>query len=215
MVKVYGVSHVSEQSIDLIRDRIQEDQPDIVALELDAPRLNALLSNSNEKSDSLFGEIIRRFQRYIGSKTGVMPGDEMVFAYHECGRNDIDVALVDQNIQITLRRLKNVRKKEKVRAAFSIIGGLLLPGKFNFADIPTDAEINSLLEETKDQYPEIHKVLVEERNLYMAEALKHLQRNNAEKEIIAFVGAGHKEEIQRLIDEADTQSNLVEFSYES
>ena len=212
MVKVYGVSHVSEQSIELIRDRIEKDDPDIVALELDAPRLNALLSDSNQRSDSLFGEIIRRFQRYIGGKTGVMPGDEMIFAYRECGRNDIEVALIDQNIQITLQRLKQVRRKEKVKAALSIVGGLLLGGKFDFKSIPEDSEIEMLLEETKDRYPEIHRVLVEERNVYMAEALKHLQRNNADKEIIAFVGAGHKEEIQRLLDERDFQKNLVEFT---
>lgn len=212
MVNVYGVSHVSEQSIDLIREKIEQHNPDIVALELDAPRLNALLSDKNERSDSLFGEIIRRFQRYIGSKTGVMPGEEMVFAYRECGRKDIEVALIDQNIAITLRRLKDVRRKEKVRAALSIFGGLLFPRKFDFNDIPSDSEIDLLLEETKDRFPEIHRVLVEERNVYMAEALKHLQRNNAEKDIIAFVGAGHRDEIQRKIDEENLQRNLVDFT---
>lgn len=212
MVKVYGVSHVSEESIQLIRSKIEEHDPDIVALELDAPRLNALLSDENASSDSFFGEIIRRFQRYVGNKTGVMPGDEMVFAYEECGREDIEVALIDQNIQITLNRLKEVRRKEKVKAALSIIFALLMPGKMNLKNIPSDAEIESLLEETKDQYPGIYRVLVEERNTYMAEALKHLQRNNAEKEIVAFVGAGHRDEIRRLLEESDFQRNLVEFT---
>lgn len=212
MVEVYGVSHVSEDSIELIREKIENKDPDIVALELDAPRLNALLSNNNQRSNSIFGELIRRFQRYIGSKTGVMPGDEMVYAYKECGQRNIEVALVDQNIQITLQRLKEIRRKEKVRAAISLAAGFLLPGKFDFTEIPKENEINRLLEETKEEYPGIYRVLVEERNFYMAEALKHLQRNNAEKEIIAFVGAGHRDEIRRLIDEEDFQRNLADFT---
>ena len=212
MVRVYGVSHVSEESINLIRSKIEEQEPDIVALELDAPRLNALLTDENSSSDSIFGELIRRFQRYVGNKTGVMPGDEMIFAYEECGRKDIEVALVDQNIQITLNRLKEVRRKEKVKAAVSILLALVMPGKMDLKNIPSDAEIEQLLKETKDQYPGIYRVLVEERNTYMAEALKHLQRNNADKEIIAFVGAGHRDEVQRMIDESDLQRNLVEFT---
>jgi len=212
VVRVYGVSHVSEESINLIRSKIEEQEPDIVALELDAPRLNALLTDENSSSDSIFGELIRRFQRYVGNKTGVMPGDEMIFAYEECGRKDIEVALVDQNIQITLNRLKEVRRKEKVKAAVSILLALVMPGKMDLKNIPSDAEIEQLLKETKDQYPGIYRVLVEERNTYMAEALKHLQRNNADKEIIAFVGAGHRDEVQRMIDESDLQRNLIEFT---
>ena len=45
----------------------------------------------------------------------------------------------------------------------------------------------------------MYKVLIEERNIVMAENLSALMEKNEDKKILAIVGAGHEDEILRLI----------------
>lgn len=207
MIHVYGTSHVSEESIELIDEKIAEHDPEIIALELDVKRLEALLAGDERTDAPLFIKLVRYFQQKVGQKTGVMPGDEMLHAYHRCEQQDRDVALIDQDIRITLQRLNKIRRKEKVKAAASLIFGLLLPGSFDLSEIPEDEDIKYLLEETEQRFPGIYKVLVEERNFYMATALQKLQEEHPEKDIVAFVGAGHKEALRDILDEVEFEDD--------
>lgn len=209
MVSVYGTSHVSEESMELIDRAIDEHQPDIVALELDMPRLESLLNEESGKQGSIFMKLLKKFQQRIGRKTGVMPGEEMLYAYQRCADDEMELALIDQDIRVTLGRLKRVPAKEKVKAAFSLVFSIFASKKMDLSEIPEDETIDMLLEEAKDQYPEIYRVLVQERNLYMAKALKQLEEENPDKEVVAFVGAGHKEAIRALLDES-SQEDFVE-----
>jgi pheromone shutdown protein TraB len=209
MVNVYGTSHVSEESMDVIDRALNEHQPDIVALELDMPRLQSLLGDETGNEGSLFMKLLKKFQERVGQKTGVMPGDEMMYAYQRCADDDMELALIDQDIRVTFGRLKKVPAKEKVKAGLSLVFSIFASKKMDLSKIPEDETIEMLLEEAKDQYPEIYRVLVQERNLYMAKALKQLETENPEKDIVAFVGAGHKEEIRALLNES-SQKDFVE-----
>lgn len=190
---IYGTSHVSQESVDEIEHRIEEHQPDMVALELDPMRLNALLTGERGSEGSLFVRMLEKFQRIIGSRTGVMPGEEMKRAYEKAGEIGAEVALIDQDIRITFSRLKKVSRKEKVKAALHLGFGVLIGQKLDLTTVPEQQEIAKLLEELEENFPGLHRVLVEERNTYMEEALKQLQEDNPEKEIVVFVGAGHRD----------------------
>lgn len=200
MIKVYGTSHVSHESLDLIKDKINEHDPDTVALELDLMRLNALLNDDTQRGGPIFIRIIKKFQDLIGSRTGVMPGEEMLYAYNTAVNEDRDVALIDQEITDTIQKIKGVRRVEKARAVAQLVLGALIPGSFDISEIPEDEFIDELLEQFKFKFPELHYVLVEERNKHMIEALKKLQEENPEQDIVAFVGAAHQQKIQEELD---------------
>jgi pheromone shutdown protein TraB len=210
MVYIYGTSHVSDESMDVIDRAIEEHDPDIVALELDMPRLEALLNDDrSSRGGSIFMKMLKKFQERIGEKTGVMPGEEMLHAYQKCADDDRELALIDQDIRVTFGRLKKVPAKEKLKAAGSLVFSIIASTKMDLSEIPEDETIDMLLEEARDQYPEIYRVLVQERNFYMAEALRQLEAENPEQEIVAFVGAGHKDALRKLLDESD-QKDFVE-----
>ncbi len=205
MIDVYGTSHVSKESLRLIDEKIKEKEPDIIALELDYVRLNALVNKNSEKEQnkdlSLFLRLIKKFQDVIGSKTGVMPGEEMMYAYTKAADQDLEIALIDQDLRITINQLKTVSRKEKVKAALSLILAYIIPtkGGFDVSKIPEKEVIDELLTEMQQRYPGLYRVLVEERNHVMTDYLVKIQEENPDKKIIAFVGAAHEQEIKEKV----------------
>ncbi|MFB6216870.1 MAG: TraB/GumN family protein, partial [Candidatus Aenigmatarchaeota archaeon] len=141
------------------------------------------------------------FQDFIGKKTGVMPGDEMLHAYNRAVEDGRDIALIDQDIRVTVKKLQEVRLSEKVKAAASLVLGVFSPIEINLENIPEEEFLDRLLYEMEFKFPELHNVLVKERNIYMAESLKHLQDENPDAEIIAFVGAAHRKAIEEMLKE--------------
>lgn len=201
MVYIYGTSHVSEDSFELIDEKIEEHDPDIVAVELDPVRLEALLTGKDRESGGpLFLRLVKKFQEYIGSKTGVMPGQEMLYAYRKSIAEGREVALIDQDIRITVNRIGKVRRKEKVRAVFDSVIGFFVSEQFDISKIPEEEMINELLGELEKRYPGLYHVLVEERDHVMTEYLRQLERNDPDAEIVAFVGAAHRESIEELLE---------------
>lgn len=201
MIHVYGTSHVSQESIELIDEKIERRDPDIIALELDMPRLNSMLTDTKKSQGPLFVRGIKLFQDLIGKKTGVMPGDEMLHAYSKAVEEGRDIALIDQDIRITVQKLQDVRLSEKVKAGASLVLGVFSSAKIDIADIPEDEFLDEMLYEFKFKFPELHSVLVRERNSYMVESLKHLQDENPDSEIVAFVGAAHRKEMEKMLEE--------------
>jgi len=117
-------------------------------------------------------------------------------------KNKIKIAFIDQPIQITLKRLsKALTWKEK----FRFIGDFFRPKKqqidFDLSTVPNKQTIKRMVGEVKKQYPSLHKVLIEERNYYMARKLKGLISQFPDKKILAIVGAGHEEEIISILKE--------------
>ena len=121
-----GTSHIAKQSLDEVRKYINEEKPNIIALELDKKRLSALTSKGSRKIElssirhiglkgflfSLFGAWA---ERKLGKLVGVAPGSEMKQAIKIAKKQKIELALIDQDIEITLQRLsKAITWKEKV-----------------------------------------------------------------------------------------------------
>jgi pheromone shutdown protein TraB len=206
-IKIYGTSHVSQESIEVIDQAFLED-PDVVALELDPPRLEALMFEGRGRDDgSVFIRLLERFQKYIGGKTGLMPGEEMLYAYNRGIQENLDVALVDRDIRVTVERLKKVRRKEKVKAFFSLLGGFLIPfgGDFDLGTIPEEKKIDRMVSELEDSFPEIYQVLMEERNRYICRSLVQLQEDNPEDNIAVFLGAAHCQPVSDLLRGEDVE----------
>lgn len=208
MIYVYGTSHVSEESFDIIDEAVDRHDPEVVALELDYPRLNSLMNDEEASGGGLFPRLIRHFQKSIGSKTGVMPGEEMKYAFEKAMDEGREVALVDQDIRVTLQRLKEVRRKEKVRAVISILLGFVTREKFDVSEIPDEEVIQELIEELREEFPEIYEVLMEERNQYIVEALRKVDQEN-EGDVVAILGAAHVEPVRKMLNEVDSEGAVA------
>ncbi|MFH1210718.1 MAG: TraB family protein [archaeon] len=211
-----GTSHVSADSVREVERVILDVKPEIVALELDFPRFSSLLSPQKRKLSIwdvrklgfrgfLFNLIGAWAEKKIGDIVGVSPGSEMLKAAHTANRTGADIALIDQDIAITLNRLtKSITWREKFRFVGDLLKGFFVRKpvvNFDLRKVPSKEVIELLISKVKKDYPSFYRVLIAERNVYMSKNLYNLLTLN--KKVVAVVGAGHEEEIVALIKTYD------------
>jgi len=200
MIKIVGTSHVSTDSITKVDEAFEQHQPDVVCLELDMGRLNSLLSDDKKlQAQSLTHSLLARFQRFIGEKTGMIPGEEMLYAYERAKEEDLDIYLIDRDIKVTLSRIGEVNRKEKVKALAMMPLSLLGGSKFDYRRIPNQEDLEQLTEMFEKRFPELYQALVEERDIYMSDALKSVKARHEDENIIAVVGAAHQKGLEELL----------------
>ena len=132
-VSVVGTAHVSKASVEEVETTIADEQPDIVAVELDDGRYRQLKGEEPEDldaSDLLQGNTVFQFLAYwmlsyvqtrLGEQFDIDPGADMLAAVETAEGHGIDVALVDRDIQETIQRFwARMTITEKLR----MVGGL-------------------------------------------------------------------------------------------
>lgn len=219
-LKLIGTSHIATQSIKKVRKAIEEDQPAVVAIELDPKRMQSLLQPAAKGprfkgirqvgfKGWLFALIGSWISRKLGARVGVMPGSDMLEAYKIAKKHKIPVYLVDRDIEVTLRRFsKQFTWKEKWRILIDILKSFFQSKKkINLAEVPAEEIIEQMLGQVKERYPTIYKVIVEERNHHMARNLVRLMKKH--ESVIAVVGAGHLKELKRLVKEYYNKLEIV------
>jgi len=225
-LQIIGTSHIAQQSIDEIKKRIEEYQPDIIALELDIQRAAVLLEEKKQKKGSSFqqvrafgvkGYLFARLGQYVqqklGKSAGSTPGAEMKTALQLARKNNLEVALIDQPINITLQRFsKSFTWKERWHFVEDIVLGIVQPqkqmakwkiSKFDLRSVPPEEVIIEMIENVKDRYPSLYKTLIEDRNKYMVRKLVQLMHQHKDKKILAIVGAGHKKGMEKMLLKVD------------
>jgi pheromone shutdown-related protein TraB len=219
---IIGTSHIAKQSIEEIKKHIEQQKPDIIAVELDKGRANSLLHGEKRKisiSDImqigmkgyLFAKVGQIVQQKLGKIVGVVPGSEMKTALLLGMKNKIKVALIDQPIQITLKKLK-FTWKERVRFIADFFKGIFFRKKqmeelglekFNLSGVPSDEVISKMMDNVAKRYPNVYKALVSDRNKYMVKKLVKLMRAHPGEKILCVVGAGHKKGMEELLLKVD------------
>ncbi|RME54176.1 hypothetical protein D6777_04590 [Candidatus Woesearchaeota archaeon] len=215
---IVGTSHVAIESVKQVKQVINEYKPKVVAIELDKDRFLALMKKKKTKQKfnwkmfkhlgikgMLFALIGAWVEEKIGKSVGVLPGSEMKTAAIEAAKIGANVALIDQDIRITINHLfKYITWKEKLRFLWDIIKAVILRKPeveiFDLRKVPDESVVNKLLKKTKKRYPGFYKALVKERNVYMAKNLYNLMNTYKEDKIVAFVGAGHEKDIIKIIE---------------
>jgi len=211
---VIGTSHIAAESKKEVRQVILKEEPDIIALELDKKRLYALLHPKQEKlrlrdikkvgfKGWLFGVVGAWAEKKLGEQAGGKPGQEMLEAISIARDKRITLALIDQDIQITLQKFsKSLSWKEKGHFIGDLFNGIVLRKQeiqFDLRKVPSSKIISQLTSKVKKRYPNIYRVLVTERNEIMARRLAHIIEMHPSYKIVAIIGAGHEKEIIRLI----------------
>jgi pheromone shutdown-related protein TraB len=223
-ITLIGSSHISIESIKEIKSFIIKNKPDIIAIELDEKRYYSLLHKVKPKLKDMLQmglgpmliTIIGAYaERKLGEIVNVSPGSEMKAAIRLAKKYKLKLELIDQDINITLKRLlKELTFKEKLRFLYDIVTSIFKRPKINFdlKKVPSKEIIEELISKVKKDYPSVYKTLIYERNIVMAKNLNKIIHLNPDKKVLAIIGAGHEEDIFELIK---GNQNTVYSSYSS
>jgi pheromone shutdown-related protein TraB len=223
-VILVGTAHVSQESVDLVRKVITDEQPDCVCVELDEKRYKALSSRKRwealdlkeiirkkQLSTLLVNLILSSYQKKLGMQLGVMPGTELLEATKAAKEQGINIALCDRDVRVTLRRAWHqtsfLKKGYLVATLLVSLFDKTEITEEKLAELKKKDVLSELMSELGEAMPELKKVLIDERDVYLAEKIK----TSAGKRLVAVVGAGHVEGIKKVINE-DHSKALPEIS---
>lgn len=220
-ITLIGTAHVSKESIDEVTQTIKSLNPDCVAIELDEKRADSI-QNAEKYSQLDIIKVLKRhegflllanlilasFQRRMGLNVGVKPGDEMLAAINTANEMNIPSVMVDRPIQITLKR---AWAKNSFWGKCKLFA-LLISSAFSkeevdpseIENLKNSSEMDSMMEELAKEMPVIKKVLIDERDEYLASKIWDAQGEN----VVAVLGAGHlpgvEKHLQKLASGEET-----------
>ncbi|HIH81485.1 MAG TPA: TraB/GumN family protein [Candidatus Thalassarchaeaceae archaeon] len=205
-LRLLGTAHISKTSAEAARTAVAEFDPDIVAVELCKGRLDALTQPDKFDNETL-GKVLREGkaplvlfqsmlaieQRKMGLEEGEVPGTDLLAAIQAAAEADKEVALVDRDIQTTLRRAwRKMRFSEKRKVLMAVL----------FEEESTDDEVSvdellentdlitQLMDELREVAPAAGEVLIDERDEFLAASIQRLRSRG---KVLAVIGAGHLE----------------------
>ncbi len=209
-VILVGTAHVSQQSVELVQEVIQREKPDKVCIELDEKRLQALsdenrwqkldlktVIKNRQLSTLMVSIMMASYQKKLGDNLGVAPGAELLAASRTAAGLGIPVCLCDRDIRITLRRAwKSTSLFRKFYLLSSLIAGMFDSEEIDeekLEELKKQDVLTELMAEMGDSLPVMKRVLIDERDVYMAEQIKRTPGQR----LVAIVGAGHLEGIKK------------------
>ena len=196
MITLLGVGHVFDLGAS-IRAAIHTRAPKVVALELDPARYAYLMNRQPRPARASVFSLLASFQSRIAEQYGVQVGDEMVAAAKAAGEIGCPVALIDQDSRVTLARAWQAMEfPERVRLVLFALSGLFVRRKRVEAELDRFYEDEGgYLEQFAKELPTVKRVLIDERDAQMAQALRSLHESKGE--VVAVVGDGHVEGLSR------------------
>lgn len=214
-IVLVGTAHVSQASVELVRQVILAERPDRVAVELDAQRYEAL-SKKQQWQQLDLKQVIRRkglvtllanlllasYQKRLAGDLGVEPGAELLEATRVAAEIGVPIELADRDVRVTLRRAaRAISPWRKLLLLSNLLAGMLQPQEITAEDLEElkrrDA-LSEILKELGAAQPELKRVLIDERDVYLAERT----RAAAGERIVSVIGAGHLDGVVATLEAA-------------
>lgn len=222
-VLIVGTAHVSRESAELVTRLITEKRPDTVCVELCQPRYQALRDKNKWREMDIFQVIkekkaflllanllLAAFQKKIAEQFNIQPGADMVAAIDAAENIGAEIYLADREIRTTLARAWNALGWwGKIKLLFQTMISISGADEIEEEDIERlkqEDVLQMALKELEKSHPVLQKILIDERDRYLAQKIKTAPG----KKIVAVVGAGHATGIQRYwkspieLEELDT-----------
>jgi len=209
---IVGTAHVSKESVENVKRIIEEEKPDAVAVELCYRRYKTLVEDYREvlpitdlikRGETfllLFQTILSYFQRRIAKDYGVRVGEEMLAAIEKAREIGADVLLIDRDITITLKRFwQSLSFFEKLKLVYYVIKDFFSKEEIEIEELMKEDILDRLVKEFRKISSNAARVLIDERDEYMAAKL--IEAMQKYDKIVAVVGAGHKKGIERILRE--------------
>ena len=226
-LRILGTAHVSSESVELVRNQIEEWGPDLVAVELCPSRMAALTEPESLDSEDLLKIIkegrsamillqsaLAAQQRRMGVSSGEKPGAELLAAVNAAEESGIPVEMIDRDVVITLRR---AWKKMGMIEKWRILNALLWEEddeEVSIDEVLGDSDLlSSMMEEARELAPRAGEVLIDERDIFLA---GRIQQIRGKGKVLAVIGAGHLSGVVQNLGEPamETTSRLAELSEE-
>lgn len=219
MITLIGTGHVFNLSQALL-DIFEEKQPEVLCVELDKQRYNALMLKrsdpdaykKHEKNVTILYKLLARFQEGMANEYGVTAGAEMLTTIDFARNHQLPLAFIDMNAQNLFKKmLKKMTLREKIKLMFSGLGGLFVNKKHVEKELKKiDKNFDKYIEQIGEKFPTIKSVLIDERDKFM---VQHLSTANEQYgKIIAVVGDGHIPGLSRLLDKKEIDYETIRLS---
>lgn len=223
-IYLLGTAHISRKSVNEVKEVIEAIKPDSVCVELCEGRYKTIMDREQWKKMNII-QVIRKgkamlllsslimssFQRRLGEKLGVKPGEEMIEGIKMAKENGANLILADRDVQITLKRTwYQLGFWGKLKMYFQLPFSLFFSGE----DIDEKAidklknmdELENVLFTISKYFPGLKNALIDERDIYLSQKI----REAPGKKIVAVIGAGHMPGITREIEKKSNLAPLVE-----
>jgi len=223
-IVLVGTAHISKESIKLVKQVIDSEKPDTVCVELCESRYQSILKKEqweNKNIVSVIREkkaflllsnlILASFQKRMADRLDIKPGGEMIAAVECADAIDAKVHLADRDIRITLRRAWHCLSLwKKLQLLFELLLSAGSMEDINEEDIEQLKEkdmLDAVINEIGQTMPELRKILIDERDQYLAEKI----RTAKGKHIVAVLGAGH---VPGMLDQLEKPIDIKELEKE-
>ncbi len=224
-VRIVGTSHISAESMEDIKKAFLDFKPDVICVELDRGRLEAMLYPERQRMSLslvrkvglrgfLFLLIGRFIQKKLGRMVGIQPGADMLFAVELARNNKLSLRVIDQPMDKTVRKLmKQFTFREFMRLISDIFKGIFFRSsqkkvKIDLRKVPPKKMIIHLMGELKKRYPSFYRILVDERNHFMARHIALHFKKTTHKQLVV-VGAAHELDLKDLILEYERKIDVI------
>jgi len=212
-IVLLGTAHISQESIDLVRETITAEKPDTVCVELDEGRLKALedgdrwknlnvkdILKKRQMSSLIVNLVLASYQKRMGESTGVEPGSELKAAVEETRACNASLVLADRDVKTTLRRAwASTPFFRKFKLLATLLSSLFETEKVSEEDLSKMREQDTLsvmMDDFGKAFPEIKEILISERDQFLAGRILKAEG----KKVLAVVGAGHLPGIKNIIE---------------
>lgn len=196
MIKIIGTTHLdSKESIEKI---IEVEKPEVLGVELCELRAKIFLENLEPKKGEQVEEknLLQKITNSIkrkAEKENLDYGADMKTALRYGVNNNIPVVLVDMPILKIQELFAKIPKEEQEGFTRDLM-------EFeNKPEIEKEVNEEEVLDNLKTKYPVAFEFLVNMRNIYIANQILKVQRDNHNKKILIFLGKAHLKNVELMI----------------
>jgi len=223
-VTILGTAHVSRASADKVKELIATEAFDAVAVELCPSRHNAIVNPDSLAKMDLF-QVIKKgqasmvaaslalgaYQQRMAEQFDIEPGAEMRVAINDAKEAKLPILLIDREIGTTLKRIyRNVPWWKRFYLFSGLFASIISKEKVSEEEIERLKE-GDMLETTFSQFAEqesdLFRPLIAERDEYMSAHLQAEAASGKYTHILAIVGAGHMNGMQKVLQEKQVKTS--------
>ncbi|MBQ2582505.1 MAG: TraB/GumN family protein, partial [Erysipelotrichaceae bacterium] len=215
-------AHVSKNSVEDVRECVEEVGPDTICIELDEQRYKKIQDPESWRNTDLskvikekqvgfllVNLILASFQKRMAKSMDSSSGGEMLEGIRLAKEKDLNLVLADRSVRTTFGRIwAKLKGKEKLKLLTGIIESIFDNEEISEEDLTALKEADALeaaLLEIGKQFPTVKEVLVDERDQYLAQKIKTAPG----KKIVAIIGAAHARGIENNLDH-DVDTNELD-----
>jgi pheromone shutdown-related protein TraB len=211
-----GTAHISKDSVNEVKQQIEEYEPDRICIELDKTRYSNKKDNQTWSDKTLIKVLkegkgflllanmaLASFQKRMGNNTGISPGEEILNAAKLAEEKNIPFSFCDREIQTTFKRAwKKSNFWNKMKLLATLISAAFSKESISeeeIAELKKADVLETMLKEMSKELPTIKEVLIDERDQFLA---KSMYKAKGQKKL-GVIGAGHTKGILKQLETLD------------